>query len=97
MRVPIFPFQLVNRMTSTSPRHRVAQNRQNVTRPILAAAVACTVLAFAAQSREETSENSPQLAWKSLPPIPDRNGFASPFAGVNYGARNRCWRFKFPR
>ena len=26
------------------------------------------------------------LKWESLPPIPDPNGFASPFAGVSYGA-----------
>ena len=34
---------------------------------------------------EQPSRQLP-LKWESLPPIPDPNGFASPFAGTSYGA-----------
>lgn len=48
---------------------------------ILQVIAACTLVAGVASAKPATS-----LSWDVLPPIPDANGFASPFAGANYGA-----------
>lgn len=49
------------------------------------AAAAMVALIMAASVSAQTTA-SPQMEWSQLPPIPDREGFASAFAGVSGGA-----------
>jgi len=66
------PHSTQNVMSHFRPRHR--------TLPLLVS------FAFAAGATCATAKPTTSLSWDMLPPIPDANGFASPFAGVNYGA-----------
>lgn len=73
-------------MTIFGQRHSITRSRRPSPKWLLIVAVLNSSYALAVAAHAQQPFSTIKLTWASLPPIPDHNGFASPFAGVNYGA-----------
>lgn len=73
-------------MTSFNQRFSTSRSRRTYPKWLQFVAVYGGSFALAVAASAQPPSGTTKLIWESLPSIPDSNGFASPFVGVNYGA-----------
>src|SRR5690349_22553800 len=79
----LMPDKILNCSMSRPALNHHTMNTHSNTFGAMLSLAACVLLACAASANAKPAAS---LSWDVLPPIPDEHGFASPFAGVNYGA-----------